>query len=289
MSFNTRCAKLANRRLKGLGALVACSTLLLGSFIGAPELRAQTPSEAETIKFISDHVNKRAFFFFTTKYQGTFACNAGFTKASLEYIELHTTLCEVGPRLERWIIKINPHDIEKVEYVRAFKPYHGVRFFCKGGSPCIKDEIDDKLWESNSNRTLYYTGASDAERVARAFRHLLKLSSEKDQGLFSSNTPMSGKGRLGVTIQPVTDELAQGLNLNKARGVLVADVADDGPAQEAKIKIGDVILDYDGKQFAEQPELISMISNTPVGKKVTLGVWRGSKKIRLEAVTGESK
>jgi PDZ domain len=282
-----------NRRLVVLRALVAASTVLFGSLVATPESRAQGPSEAETVKFIEDHATNRAFLSISytygtdNRYHETIECKIYAIGATTENINLTTELCD----RQRWEVQMNLHDIEKVEYIvtdNTDNRYHGVRFYCKGGSRCIVDEKDLKVWDRDQYRTLLFTGASDAERVARAFQHLLKLSSEKDQGLFSSNEPVRKKGRLGLIIQPVTDELAQERKLGIARGALVVNVPENGPAQAARIQAGDVILDYDGKQFADQPELISMISDTPVGKKVSLGIWRNGGKLRLDAVIGES-
>jgi serine protease Do len=56
------------------------------------------------------------------------------------------------------------------------------------------------------------------------------------------------RGWLGVRIQTVTDELAEGLRLDRARGALVASVSEGGPAEAAGIKQGDVILIFDGRE-----------------------------------------
>src|SRR5690606_34795804 len=55
------------------------------------------------------------------------------------------------------------------------------------------------------------------------------------------------RGWIGVRIQPVTDEIAQALGLDRARGALVADVEPDSPAARARLQPGDVILTFDGK------------------------------------------
>jgi serine protease Do len=54
------------------------------------------------------------------------------------------------------------------------------------------------------------------------------------------------RGWLGVNIQSVTDEIAEGVGLDKARGALVARVPDNGPAAKSNIKAGDVIVKFDG-------------------------------------------
>ena len=55
------------------------------------------------------------------------------------------------------------------------------------------------------------------------------------------------RARLGVMIQPLTDELAQQFGLKPGEGVLVAEVAPDSPAAKIGLKAGDVIVEFAGK------------------------------------------
>ncbi len=95
------------------------------------------------------------------------------------------------------------------------------------------------------------------------------------------------RGWLGVRIQTVTDELADSLGLDKARGALVADVTKGGPAESSKIQVGDVILSFDGKPIVEMRNLPRIVAETEVGKKVKVDVWRKGRKVTLNAKLGE--
>ena len=95
------------------------------------------------------------------------------------------------------------------------------------------------------------------------------------------------RGWLGVRIQTVTEELAEGLGLEKARGALVAAVTESGPAQKANIEVGDVILQFDGKPIEEMRELPRVVAETPIGKTVPVSVWRKGRKVELRAMLGE--
>lgn len=97
------------------------------------------------------------------------------------------------------------------------------------------------------------------------------------------------RGWLGVTIQEITPELREKLELKSDRGVLVADVAESGPADKAGIKRGDVIVSFDGKEIREVRELSYVVASTPVGKTVTVGLLRDGKKKDLEVKVGELK
>ncbi len=95
------------------------------------------------------------------------------------------------------------------------------------------------------------------------------------------------RGWLGVRIQTVTDEIAQGLELGKTSGALVADLTPGGPAEKGKVEVGDVILTFDGKEVGEMRNLPRIVAETPVGESVALEVWRQGAKKRLSIVLGE--
>lgn len=95
------------------------------------------------------------------------------------------------------------------------------------------------------------------------------------------------RGWLGVRIQQVTDEIAESLGLDRARGALVADVTPDGPAKAAGIQAGDVILNFAGQDVSEMRELPRIVAETEVGKTVNVKVWRDGKPVDVTAKLGE--
>ena len=95
------------------------------------------------------------------------------------------------------------------------------------------------------------------------------------------------RGYLGVRIQTVTDEIAQGLDLPSASGALVTSLSPDGPAAKAKIEVGDVILTFDGKPIGEMRSLPRIVAETAVGREVVVVVWRKGGKKTLNATLGE--
>ena len=82
------------------------------------------------------------------------------------------------------------------------------------------------------------------------------------------------RGWLGVRIQLVTDEIAESLGLDDARGALVASVAEGGPAESGKIEAGDVILTFDGRDIDQMRELPRVVADTEIGRVVPVEVWR---------------
>jgi serine protease Do len=97
------------------------------------------------------------------------------------------------------------------------------------------------------------------------------------------------RGFLGVLIQKVTPEIAESLGLDKAQGALVANVSKDGPADKAGVKVGDVIVEFDGAAIKDSGELPIVVARTGVEKKVRLKVLRDKKELMLNVVVGELK
>ncbi|QGM97690.1 Do family serine endopeptidase [Methylocystis parvus] len=84
---------------------------------------------------------------------------------------------------------------------------------------------------------------------------------------------------LGATLQTISQEIAEGLGLERPTGALLADIDPKGPAADAGLKRGDVIVSVDG-QTADDPESVGFrLGTKPLGGQATLGVLRGGKKI----------
>jgi serine protease Do len=91
------------------------------------------------------------------------------------------------------------------------------------------------------------------------------------------------RGWLGVTIQPLTPELAKTFGLANPQGALVASVAEGSPAQKAGMKSGDVITEYNGRKVGRSEDLPRAVAETPVGRDVPLSVMRDGKPLKLTA------
>ena len=95
------------------------------------------------------------------------------------------------------------------------------------------------------------------------------------------------RGRIGVVIQPVTKELADGFGLPKPQGALVNSVEKGGPADKAGIEAGDVILRFDGKPVAASEDLPRIVGATKPGAKATVQVWRNKQARDVQVVVSE--
>ena len=94
------------------------------------------------------------------------------------------------------------------------------------------------------------------------------------------------RGWLGVRIQDVTDEIAEGLSMATPAGALVAGVTEDGPAEAAGIEPGDVIVEFDGRKIGAMHELPRMVADQPIGKEVDVLVLRKGKEQHIKVVLG---
>lgn len=97
------------------------------------------------------------------------------------------------------------------------------------------------------------------------------------------------RGRIGVSIQEVSKELAESFGLSKATGVLISAVEPGSPAEKGGLESGDVILKFDGKTISAASDLPRLVGNTRPGAKVAVEVWRRGASRTLSLVVGEMK
>ena len=93
------------------------------------------------------------------------------------------------------------------------------------------------------------------------------------------------RGWLGVRIQDVSDDIAEGLGLDAARGALVTDVP-EGPAQEGGVEVGDVILSLDGVDIEDTRELVRVVGESAEGQTVRVVVFRDGATQTLRVTLG---
>jgi serine protease Do len=94
------------------------------------------------------------------------------------------------------------------------------------------------------------------------------------------------RGHLGITIQPVTEELAEAFGLKDKSGALVGEVSTGSPADEAGIKPGDVIVELDDKKVSDSAELRLKVSKMPPGSATTATVMRDRQQMKIKVRVG---
>lgn len=92
------------------------------------------------------------------------------------------------------------------------------------------------------------------------------------------------RGWLGVQIQEVTATLAETFELEKPMGALVASIVPDSPADKSALKVGDIILTFNGQEVTISSQLPVLVSRVKSGEEVKLEVLRNGKRETLDVV-----
>lgn len=127
------------------------------------------------------------------------------------------------------------------------------------------------------SRTGGFMGLSFAIPVNVAINVVEQL---KDKGRVS-------RGWLGILIQDVNRELAESFGMKKPMGAVVLKIMDNSPALKAKFKIGDVVVEFDGKTIHRSSDLPIAVGSTHVGSRVKVKVIREGEATTLHVTIAE--
>ncbi|MCK4620778.1 MAG: DegQ family serine endoprotease [Desulfuromonadales bacterium] len=94
------------------------------------------------------------------------------------------------------------------------------------------------------------------------------------------------RGRLGVYIQELTKDLAESFDIKQTQGILVAQVIDDSPAEDAGLKQGDVIVALDGKKVTKVATFRNKIALTRPNSNVALTIIRNGQRKSIDVTVG---
>jgi len=95
------------------------------------------------------------------------------------------------------------------------------------------------------------------------------------------------RGRIGVQITPVADDVAKALGLPDSKGALVSSVEEGGPAAKAGIRSGDVILKFNGRKIDQVADLQRFVGGTKPGESSTVEIWRKGKQQTVKMEVAE--
>jgi serine protease Do len=95
------------------------------------------------------------------------------------------------------------------------------------------------------------------------------------------------RGRLGVYIQEMNQQLADTFGLDNPRGALVSSVEKDSPAEKAGIESGDIILKFNGKEISRSAELPALVADLAPGVEAKLELWHKGKSREISLAVGE--
>lgn len=94
------------------------------------------------------------------------------------------------------------------------------------------------------------------------------------------------RGWLGVAIQPIGEDMAEGLGLDDKAGALVAEVMEASPAQVAGLQRGDVIRAIDGREMKEPKDVSRTVADFVAGQSVEFDIWRNGKAVSVDVEIG---
>ena len=94
------------------------------------------------------------------------------------------------------------------------------------------------------------------------------------------------RGYLGVVIQSMTPELADSFDINEKKGILVAQVSEDSPAEKAGLKVGDLIVLYQGEKVTEVADFRNRVALTPPDSRANLAIIRNGKRKEISVKIG---
>ncbi|MDX1696740.1 MAG: DegQ family serine endoprotease [Thiohalobacterales bacterium] len=95
------------------------------------------------------------------------------------------------------------------------------------------------------------------------------------------------RGWLGVLIQDVTRDLAESFGMKHPRGALVAKVLPDSPAEAADMRVGDIIVKFDGKDVMSSASLPPIVGSSKVGVKIPVEIIRDARRTNVSVKLGE--
>jgi S1-C subfamily serine protease len=95
------------------------------------------------------------------------------------------------------------------------------------------------------------------------------------------------RARIGVTVQPVSSEIADSLGLHDVRGAIVSTVDADSPAQKAGIERGDVITAFDGQPVTDGNDLRNRVASSTPGSRSTVTLYRNGREETKTVTLGE--
>lgn len=95
------------------------------------------------------------------------------------------------------------------------------------------------------------------------------------------------RSRLGVSIQTASWDLGEPLGLEKEGGAIISSLESGGPAQNAGLRIGDIILSFDDREVKTSAGLLRLVSDSIPGHKARLNVWRSNSYLNILVKLGE--
>ncbi len=123
--------------------------------------------------------------------------------------------------------------------------------------------------------------------LATFLASLVMLTIPSMAGVYFASEKKAERGWLGVYVQNITKDIKEAMDLKSKKGVLVRDVVEDSPADEAAIKGKDVILVFNGKKVDDSDDLIRLVRETSPGEEANLLIVRDGKEKSVSVILGK--
>jgi serine protease Do len=95
------------------------------------------------------------------------------------------------------------------------------------------------------------------------------------------------RGRIGIAMQPVTKELARSFRMDETTGAIVTNLEKGGPADKAGVRVGDVVLEWNGERIDDANELPRLVAASKPGSLAHVAIWREGKRQTAALRVGE--
>jgi serine protease Do len=126
---------------------------------------------------------------------------------------------------------------------------------------------------------LILAGENDSENPEKEIRKEYRIVLNQEEG----------GGYLGVFLRDIQPEDVTKLGLSSERGVFLAEIAEESPAEKAGLKEGDVITQYQSLPVLSVRQFQRMVADTPPGRHVEIGLYRDGKEMSLNVEIGSNK
>ncbi len=133
-----------------------------------------------------------------------------------------------------------------------------------------------------------FLAASQASARSEEKRVIKVVTPDDEAAQVSVVVEAAGDTWLGVSVEDLDDDLREAFGLDKdATGVLVNEVHEDSPAEEAGLEDGDVIVTFDGSKVEEVSDLVDLVGSKEPGTEVEISVLRDGREVTLVAELSE--
>ena len=150
-----------------------------------------------------------------------------------------------------------------------------------------KTKIELKVIRDGERKIVQVTlGESSSASLYNLYPEGLKLEKKR---AFPFKMAIFSGSKLGISLQDLTDQLGNYFGVKEGEGVLITEVENESPAEQAGLKAGDVIVEVDNRKVENSDEVLEIVSDKEKGDKVNLEVLREKRPMRFSVTLQEAE